>query len=358
MKRISQEEKLFFIRRAARNHKHELKRKRRRKKLRYLKCQQKIKENRAIRFYSNPKSVRHSSHVASQDFSILADPEKVISYFAETKKSFDKGDPVVLDLSAITSMDPATLTYLCAVVNDKKFTKGTPLRGNLPRVPELREMFIQSGFQKFVSFKLPKASGGDKYGELIHETEVKVEPRVASHVCLSAMKHTLGTDQVKSSEIYKILIECMANTHNHANFNDTRNVYNWWLLAYKDSKTKVTKFCFLDIGIGIFGSLHGKFIKRLLPTSLIKIFVPDHDDQTLIKIFQGETKTTAKQKGRGKGVKNIYDLVKHSSNIKNFTLISNDIKARIGYNAPDVVQVLKSNFRGTLYYWELIPSEN
>lgn len=359
MKKISTEEKQWLLNRGKKKFAHELKRERKKEKLKYVRLMAEIRRKRNKKFLRDPDKTEHTTCIANQNFSILNKTKESIDYFDKAIESFSSHKPVYFDLSNVETTDTATLTYLCALVNDKKITKETPLGGNLPKTSETREMFLQSGFHRFVSSSFnEKNRPRDEHGELIHKTDVRVEPKIAKSVCLSAFKHTYGIETIKAMDVYKIIIECMANTHNHANFGNTKEIYNWWLLAYKDSSTKITKFCFLDMGVGIFGSLKIKYQTSNLPEWLKNVFAPNENIKTIKRIYSGETETSTNLPERGRGLLNIYNLVKRNSNIKNFTLITNDIKTKISYNTDDEIIKLENNFDGTLYYWELTPNEN
>lgn len=358
MKKLSFEKKQYYIKYSRKKHRHELERKEIRKRLRYEKLSGRIKQKRAKRFIEDPKKVEHETYQAPTIFSLIENPTTVISYFEKAKNTLAKNIPVVFDLKMVVQMGPETLTYLCALIKEEGFHNHTPIKGNIPDNPVLREMFKKSGFyDNVISGFSSESENRDVNDKLIHQvTREKVESVLAGDVCRSAMKHTFGTDDPKRQRFYRILIECMGNTWNHANAGERNAVYSWWLLAYKEPTTKITKFCFLDLGVGIFGSLEKKYKKNKLEEWL-SWFTPKKNKETLLKIFQGEKKTsTVNLSGRGLGINNIYRLVKLDKTIKNFTLLSNDIMAKIGYNKPDKIEKIKSDFEGTLYYWELTPN--
>ncbi|NMB81867.1 MAG: hypothetical protein GYA14_08615, partial [Ignavibacteria bacterium] len=262
------------------------------------------------------------------------------------------------DLSLVDEMGPETLTCYCALINDLDFTKGMALSGNTPTKKTLREMFNKAGFYDFVaSDHPPKRIKEDIYGKLIHKiTRSRVEGKLAADVCQAAYKHTFNDQNYNNKNIYTILIECMANTRNHANYGSRNTEYNWWLLAYAEPNTRITKFCFLDLGVGIFESLNKKYTDQSLVERFKRVIVPNDNKKTLQRIFKGDKESSTNSPGRGLGIINIYGLVRNNSNISNFTLLSNNVIAKISYNMADSIDLIKSNFDGTLYYWELIPN--
>lgn len=358
MRKLSSKEKQYLKKRIPIQLRHEQKRRIKRQKTRFFKQQQKVRQNTARNFDLHPEKTPHEKCIAPEVFSVLLETVGVVDYFMKARLAFENHLPVIFDLSSVQKMDTATLTLLCAYVNDEKFVKGNPLKGNIPRTPELIEMFKKSGFYNFV-FSRVKSTGyiKDEYGELIHRvTRKKVESELAGKVCLSAVEHTFGGNSLKVQNLYKIIIECMANTWNHANQGREDQIYNWWLLAYKEKDTDVTRFCFLDLGVGVFGSLDPKYSSNNIAEWLKNLIVPDNHARTLEQIFQGKTKTSTNEPGRGKGINNIYNLVKNDDNIKDFHMITNNIVAKVGYNTPDTINTINGNFPGTLYYWELVPN--
>jgi len=360
MKKTSPELKRYLIKYAYRKNRHELSRKRKREIRRRVRFYASVKNNRNKKFLAGNNSSPHSTCVAPPVFSLFKDPIAVINYFKEARKSFMKSVPVFFDLSLITEMGPETLTFFCALISNKSFTSGTAYRGNVPQNKSLKDMFRRAGFYSFVrpyGMFEDDHYDTDVYGKLIHRvTRKMVEPKLAKNICDSAMEHTFGSTFGLKHKIYPVLIECMANTRNHANYGLTSKEFNWWMLAYKEPDTNVTKFCFLDLGVGIFGSLDEKFNRSDLPSKIKGWFSPGHNRKTLVQIFGGAKKTsTTGLAGRGEGLNFIYDSVTSNPSIHNFMLLSNDVSAKLGYNLTTSIKTINGNFDGTLYYWELVP---
>ena len=356
MKKIRKYNKEYLINYALKKHLKELKRNEKRRRLKYGTISQKVKKRRAKKFIKDTNSVVHENCLAPDNFSLLHNTEEVIKYFLDAKKTLHNNIPVFFDLSSVKEMGPETLLYLCATVNDKIYTAETALKGNAPSNGELKQLFVRAGFFNFV---VPESNQQkyteDIYGEIIHKiTRKKVEAELAGKVCESAIEHTFGKNPQKNMSVLPILIECMSNTREHANYGKGYDIYNWWLLAYKDPSSKITRFCILDIGVGIFGSLERKYNDKTLSGKLLRTFQPNKNMDTLKKIFEGEQISVTKRKERGRGLNHIHNLVKNDINIKNFTLISNDVIAIIDKEKVSINK-LENNFYGTLFYWELIP---
>jgi hypothetical protein len=356
MKKVSIKRKKFLYRQAKRKFFHELKKKRWKEMRRYKSLPEKARASNNRKFLKNPSTVLHKEISITGTFSLLKNTQQTMRYFKEIKGSLVRGIPVNLDLSGVTDMGIETLTYYCAFINDPDITHKTALRGNTPRESKLKEMFEKSGFYGYVtSTNESRAYNRDIYSELIHRiTKEKVESEITKNVCISSALHTFGkADKTIIQQFQPILVECMANTWNHAGGNEPRK-YNWWLLAYNDPQIRMTKFCFLDLGIGIFESLDRAYQTGKLP-KFLRWMRPGNNVETLRGIFtRGEKRTgTVNLEGRGEGINYIYTRVKSNPSIKKFTLVSNNIEAKIGYHLRDSIRRIDENFDGTMYYWEL-----
>jgi hypothetical protein len=221
-------------------------------------------------------------------------------------------------------------------------------------------MFLNAGFYKYVypTTFIPETNN-DIVDKLIHRvSRERVKTQIAADVCMSAMRHSGVTNTLLKRKLYTTIIECMANTWNHARGNNENTSCNWWLLAYKEQVTNTTKFCFLDMGVGIFKSIDSKYKDNSILPWLKKIVDPSSNKKTLEKIFQGSNLSSTDLPERGLGLISIYKNVKNNPYIRNFTLLSNDILAKVRYNMDDEITSINSDFKGTLYYWELINSND
>ena len=292
---------------------------------------------------------------APKNFSLINNTEDVLSYFKKVGSYLSDRTQVEFDLENIENLTQDAIALLIAKVKDPKYTRGLRIIGSNPKKNDLKKLWEDSGFLEHVSFKL--IVGGRNNNLLIHKvTNNKVENEIAKQVGEIAVKHSFNSSE-KFKPIYEILIECMANTNNHAGL-EKEGIYNWWLLVYTDVKTKITSFSFLDLGAGIFNSLPVQNYKRKLTLKLKEgtgvDIVPNFKLELVNKLFSGKFFPSRTGKSyRGKGL----PLIKtHSGNefIKNFTIISNDVFIKL----PKIeCKNLKNKFNGTFLYWELHPKK-
>ncbi len=288
---------------------------------------------------------------APANFSLINNTEEVLGFFKEAAALLSNRNQVDFDLRDIKDLTSDAIALLIAKIKDKNFTRGLSIKGNKPVKKELKRIFDESGFLEHVKseYKPPK----NEKNFLIHQvTNNKVSPDIAKKVGILSVKHSFKNDK-KFQPIYKIMIECMANTDNHAGLNK-QGVYDWWLFTYCDPVRNITTFTFLDLGVGIFNSNPVNSYKSNVLKGIDQVTglnLTSRDNIKLIpKLFSGEiyTSRTAEKK-RGQGLPSVQESSKNE-HIKNFTIITNNVKIKL----PSLEsEVLSNKLNGTLLYWEL-----
>jgi len=290
------------------------------------------------------KKAPYIDHKAPENFSFINNTDEVLEYFNKAKTIFHNKENVNFDISDVTQMTPDTIALLVASVNNSKFIKTGNSKGNAPKDDELRKIFTESGFGEYVS-----SSGfrGSKSGNLLHkEVNKKVVPKIAKNSCILGLEHVFK--EIKPfPPLYEILIECMSNTHNHANLN-IQGECKWWLYVYNNPKTKTTSYSFLDLGVGIFESTH---IKNYI-TKILKIIGAYQNIDLVDDLLKGKihSRIEIDRELRGKGIPQI---VNHSKNtcFRNFFIITNNVKIDL---TNRINTTLKQDFNGTFFHFELV----
>jgi len=309
--------------------------------------------NRSKRILAHiPKKPQQFIEVsAPSNFSLIENTEAILGYFGENKKLLSSRKQVEFNLKKITNLTPDAIALLIAKVKDESFTHRLSVRGSGPQKADLKEMFDASGFLYHVRSNWKAEKGNENL--LIHQiTNNKVENEIARDISERAVKHTFGTGE-RFRPIYEILIECMANTKNHAGMSEGE--YNWWIFEYSNPKTKVTSISFLDLGTGIFNSVPVRGVKRRMYLKLKEStgldVVPNFNLDLIADLLEGKISSKTGRAERGQGLPLIYDR-SNNHQIKNFTIISNDVYVKI----PSQKSVtLNNKFQGTFLYWELHP---
>lgn len=330
---------------AKRHTKKWIKRKKHAKKSRYREFQlaRKAEEHKAAPF------VRH---IAPENFSFIDNTEEVLSYFSKAKAIFHSQKNVTFDISSVTNLTPDAIALLVASIKSPKFTSTGSSNGNQPERDDLRKLFAESGFNEHVT----EAHGFSKAqaSNLLHkEVAQKVVESIARNACIRGMKHVYDSSAPEPalydihSSLYQILIECMANTHNHAALS-RQGECRWWLYVYNNPNTGTTSYTFIDLGVGIFKSAHVESYLKIIGQAFglypnIKMV----DDLLTGKIHSRIEKD---RELRGKGIPQI---VGHSKNewFKSFYIITNDVKINLTNGTSEA---LNQDFNGTFLHWELV----
>jgi hypothetical protein len=249
---------------------------------------------------------------------------------------------VRFDLSGIEKMTPDAIALLVANVNSSDFTFGLPVAGNSPRDPVAETMFKQSGFFDHVDSH--RFGRRDPKQLLVHRiTFNKVENLEAKNAGRFASNHVFD-DGRRIPPLYEVLIECMANTNNHAN-TSRRGFYDWWLFGYNDPSAKRTLFTFLDLGVGVFESLPMKSFWR----DPLRSMGLTGNLAVLPKLLAGEISSRTLKRERGKGIPRIREHATVGT-FSSFVMIANDVYADLRNGSA---RYLKDRFHGTLFAFEL-----
>ena len=272
-----------------------------------------------------------------ENYSLKDNPNTVVRNFKDYQSLLRKGYDINFDLSGLKNLSPGGLALFAAGVKDETIKGDRYIKGNLPIDHRLRQMIRESGFLKLVRTSIDP--GRQKHHLVHRKTYKKVEPPEAEKACIFSIQHTFGDKRI-IRPLYEILIECMANTKNHAD-KKSDEVYNWWLFVFKKENGN-SAFTFLDFGVGIFKSypvLHYMNLKRLF----------NDNTEIVDDLLEGKIKSSTKIVERGQGIPLIYEHSK-TDLFKEFYLISNDVF--VDFKSGRKVK-LQNNFSGTFYYWEI-----
>jgi hypothetical protein len=277
---------------------------------------------------------------APKEFSLIDNTEAVLSYFKSARENLNNGFPISFDISKIETLTPDAIALQIARIKDANFHKNSGILGNAPDDPNLQQLFLQSGFYQHVKTQGNKPQSKDT---LIHKvTKNKVEPQLAKEACLVGLRHTFQSEEI-FDPLFDILIEIMQNTNNHAG--ETRGEYDWWLHIFNEPETNISKYTFLDLGVGIFESLPARSFKRKIG-DLVGL---THNASLVEPLFNGEIKSRTGRPERGNGIPQVYDSSKHKA-FNRFVMITNDVYVNM---KTLEIKKLRNNFSGTLFYWEL-----
>ncbi|HNQ69393.1 MAG TPA: hypothetical protein PKN32_13520 [Bacteroidales bacterium] len=278
---------------------------------------------------------------APTNFSFIDNTEEVLKYLKDSEKYFKQKRGVNFDKTNVEVMTSDAIALFIAFISGKhKF------RGNAPRKENLKKLFEESGFYDFVATKsVNKGKGNNEFNLLHRETNNIVEPEIAGEAVYRGIHHT-GLSMKDTDPVYDTLIECMQNTNNHASLNKYGNC-NWWLYVYNDPEEKITKYSFVDLGVGIFSSLVANGLVRKFFKSINML----PNIQLVDDLLNGKIQSRIDEDNqiRGKGIPQIVEYAR-TDYFKRFFIIANDVK--INVKTGEKWQ-LNTNINGTFLYWEL-----
>lgn len=278
--------------------------------------------------------------IAPKVFSVIKNPNETLLFFKSLKSKLKKTSRVFIDHSQTIEITPESIILLLSQF-DYYVTlfRSIDILGNLPKSNSARLIFEASGFDKFVSMK-STVNKRSNFFEVRQGTGV--EPEVADEVVQFALKKLNLNESLHSRKTYGTIIECMANTKNHAYKNDSK-YSKWYLISYYDKVKRSVIFAFVDIGSGI-----PKTIKK----KLLENFT--HSDAELIfEATRGGFKnmrTRTSRPYRGKGLPKIHSNLK-SNFFSNLWIVSNNGSLSMSNLTKDLTN-LDYKLKGTVLSWE------
>jgi hypothetical protein len=287
-------------------------------------------------------------HVSPANFSLIDNPHEVLGYFNKGEELFRTKNRVTFDIGKVTSFTPDTIALMVASLHTEEYTHGYGYRGNEPENKELAQLFEISGFYKFVR---SHHKSNDSDGTLLHkERDHKVNPDFAMQAALIGVQNSFGSS-APFEPLYEILIECMSNSNNHANPKNPGSCY-WWLFVHSNPDTRVTSYSFIDLGVGIFGSMRVRgIIQRFAKAAGYSKDISFADDLLEGKLHSRLEKD---REIRGKGIPQIVSCA-GMPQFRRFHLITNDVFFDLKNHHKEE---LGSPMAGTFLYWELQPTNN
>lgn len=328
------------------------------KKIRYKKWR--TQENRKNQ--GKPKRIRkieglgYSRVIMPVDFRFGCNTIEVMKKLYLVRNNHKNKIPTYIELRNVEKIDDASITVLLSVMIEFVIDK-IMFNGDFPLNQDAKVVLIESGFFETLYKKDAKESIYDKNSDFqIGKSRIVTMPRksvvsaVASQISELVSKK-LWDEEATSKGLYRILIELMHNTVDHAHEHKKAEL-PWWLTVNYDEDLKKFSFVFLDYGIGIFDSLLGKeetkkqnFLERVF-----ELFGNKGNDKLLKGILVGELhKTSTGKINRGKGLPGIYETLQRNQ-ISNLRIISNNVIANV---STDEYFVSEIDFKGTLMSWDI-----
>jgi hypothetical protein len=281
-------------------------------------------------------------------FSVVDNTADTLEIFDQIFEKISSGHKMFLDMRNIEILTPDAPLYMLAIFEYFYLQKfAMDITGNFPKNEQINELLIQSRFFEHVTLapelKVPK------YDENILQIEsgIRTDSLVVKEVIKFALRHLGQEISPKSRTIFRILIEMMDNTVEHA-YKVASDRSKWYLMACRDKTNGQIRFAFLDGGLGVPATIRKNFKEKVLEL-FVTITGDINDARLIMSALQGIfRRTRTKLRNRGKGLPNIYKSYNEKF-IDNLRIISN-----VGYIDKGSEIILKDKFHGTLYTWDFI----
>lgn len=287
---------------------HELKRKKKRKILRYRK--RLFKQTNIV----NEKNIKYKKIIPPKNFSFINNTDEIIDYFKWYSKYARKKEPINFDLFNIDNLTFDSIAILLSYIKDIKYS-GTLISWRAPNDIKLKKVFLESDFYSFVNSNLQFPKDFVQWKAINHKSNKKVSPEIAWNI---RCQFDDILEIKERNKLYNILIECMQNTKEHA-----WKWFDWWIFFYNNKEKWTKEICFLDLWIWIFWSLNTKieFFKDIF----WKISWLDYNTDKLKLLFEWKWQNNSsitKESKRWNWLKDIYKFSQTKS-IKKFIVITN-----------------------------------
>jgi hypothetical protein len=287
---------------------------------------------------------------APSDFSIIRNADAMLGFFASMDFFARKGHQVYLDLSSVESLEPDAVLYLLSRLSAARRLSRSRIFGMPPKDKKAKDRLTASGFYDFVGTGIPKNRASKTSGNFLRiKSGSAVEPDIVAAVKDFTRERLGKMDLAFGKSLYSALIECMANSKNHA------YTYggSWWLSAsYEDQPSPRVRFVFLDNGKSIPYTVRRTLLENIQLT-LFPSLPTVSDAQLISSALNGTFRTQTGLKHRGKGLPKIYQSAKAGS-IANLVVLS---RQGMVIAENDELRMLPRPFGGTMLAWDFLPEK-
>lgn len=293
--------------------------------------------------YDNRFRITFTKIKLPQDFRLLSSNmtnvlKTIHEFECATRNNIRGRQRIDIDLSCVLQLDVAALGMLLAAINSKQHVY---IRGNYPLDRDCRDFFIESGFLDHMNtLQGRKPEKRNKNNLMIERGFDKTSNKRIGEEVRRAVKYLTGEDKTYRP-VFSILQEMCANSIEHAN---SKNHEKNWLVGIYYESNKVI-FTVTDIGQGILSTLKKKAEQIFRDTLIARGPVG-----TLVGAFDKKYQSSTFDENRNKGLPRIKDANSFDY-IDSLKVITNNVFLDFDDNTQNAI--LKTQFRGTFYYWEL-----
>lgn len=295
------------------------------------------------KFEHNLSKGRQREFRAPENFSFFSNPNETLEYISSIQKAVLDGYPVKIVMEPIKKLSIDAIMYFLAILKRLKLSGvNYSFVGSMPDEQDSNQLLRISGFLDYVHTRSRRA-------DLNRESDVvkiisgkTANPKTAKKMCDFVISK-LGLKRPNTFRLYKILMELMANTKQHAYFlNRYETIHEWYIFVYYINDRNTVRFIFLDTGSGIPSTIR----KKGWESAKAAFGIGSHTDY-IKSALEGDYRSRTGELFRGNGLPTINSFCQEGY-IKDLTIISNK-----GYCADHRQKDMSLDLNGTLFYWEM-----
>lgn len=299
------------------------------------KAVKRLSKKEIVSRFIKPKEFR-----APLECSLITNTKETLEFIESSIEEAKQGTKILHNFDDVKNLTPDVLMYMMSLIEELQVSK-KPFHIQGRYNNDYSNLFKESGFIEYLKNKNKEIKDINsnilaiKTGQ---DTKVDIAQKVVKN-----LREWLSLDRNFTKPIYRILIECMTNTNNHAYLQDENKLRKWYLMAYY--KEDSVQFVFLDNGVGIASTIKKNWYE------IISLFHPD--EKLIQSALDGEIlRSQTGDKKRGKGLPSIKKSAE-SDYIKELFIISNKafIDCTNNFN-----KALNKEFKGTLISWKICNS--
>lgn len=287
-----------------------------------------------------------------EEFTFLSNTIEVIQKFRSIEAELAHRNDVSrikFDMSDIRSIDIGAITYLLAfgIRRIEKYSNRCSFR--LPEDEKAKRIISESGFQDYL-----RSSAQDKaevHGKiLLARGSNQVTQEIIGNTITKGLEQLYDPNDENIAQtrrkVYTVVTELCNNSVEHANRVEANK--NWLLTVHPNREERKLECCFLDLGLGIFGTLRRKAGQKFEDQLRRK-----KQDEIILDTFKGKYDSSTGDINRNKGLPTVYKIAMEG-HINNLHLITN--KTYLPFEIEG--STLSKEFNGTFYYFDVPYKEN
>lgn len=307
----------------------------------------------------------YRSFLAPKNFSIFDNYTKTLAFLLDIRIGFAKisrrRKPTLADFSTIETLDPASGLLLAAEVDRWRRTqKRRPIALDTTWPINVRDFFHDAGLFELLNIDATTARSTPSTGTDLKTIRFRSDTLTQGAIADSfrqELEALVGESLGVPQQIYVALSEAMANVSNHAYPSGLAIRWplavrrRWWLGGSWSPGARVATVQMYDQGVGI---------PRTLPKSehwsevfpILSLLDPERTDAGLIEAAMQYGRTSTAATGRGKGLAQMADWIKHS-NGGSLRILSGRGALTFLPGRKPIRKDLPVEFGGTLVEWEV-----